>query len=77
MEFLGRTRVHYAIIVCDKAQQSCPRIQPFANTTLYWPFTDPAAATGTEQERLAVFRSVRDEIEAKIVEWLAQVPAAA
>jgi arsenate reductase len=75
MELLGRTRVHYAIIVCDKAQQSCPRIQPFAGQTLYWPFPDPAAATGSEAERLAIFREVRDEIEAKIAEWLATVPA--
>jgi arsenate reductase len=74
MDFLGHTRVHTAIIVCDKAQQSCPRIQPFAGQTLYWPFRDPAAATGTEEQRLAVFRAVRDEIEAKIVDWLATLP---
>lgn len=74
--FLGRTRVDHAIIVCDKAQQSCPRIQPFAAHTHYWPFPDPAAATGGEQERLRVFREVRDQIDAKIQGWLAEVPAA-
>lgn len=72
MEFLGRVRVHLAIIVCESAQKSCPRIQPFATQTLYWPFEDPAAATGTEAERLAVFRRVRDQIETRIVSWLAE-----
>ena len=74
MEFLGRTHVHHAIIVCDKAQQSCPRIQPFAAHTHHWPFPDPAAATGTEDERLRVFRDVRDQIDAKIRAWLAEMP---
>lgn len=37
-EFLGKRSIRHAIIVCDKAQQSCPRIYPFANNTLYWPF---------------------------------------
>ncbi len=75
MEFLGRVRVRYAIIVCDNAQQSCPRIQPFALTTLFWPFPDPAAAEGTEEERLAAFRDVRDQIDAAIVSWLAEFPS--
>jgi arsenate reductase len=57
--------------VCDKAQQSCPLIQPFALWTHYWPFIDPAAAAGTEEERLEVFRSVRDEIERTLRAWIA------
>jgi arsenate reductase len=69
-EFLGRVAVTHAVIVCDKAQMSCPRIQPFALWTHYWPFADPAAATGSEEQRLAVFRDVRDQIEAKIREWI-------
>jgi arsenate reductase len=76
-DFLGKTRVHHAIIVCDKAQQSCPRIQPFANATHYWPFPDPAAAQGSEEERLEVFREVRDQIEGKIRGWVAEMPATA
>jgi arsenate reductase len=71
MEFLGRTRVDHAIIVCDSANKSCPRIQPFATHTHFWPFDDPAAATGSEQQRLAEFRRVRDQIDARIREWLA------
>lgn len=76
MEFLGKVNVRYAIIVCDNAQKSCPRIQPFALKTLFWPFDDPAAATGSEPEKLAEFRRVRDEIAGKIKGWLAEHPEA-
>jgi arsenate reductase len=76
MDFLGKMRVSHAIIVCDSAQRSCPRIQPFATHTHYWPFPDPAAATGTEEQRLAVFRDVRDQIDAKVKGWLAEGPSA-
>lgn len=70
-EYLGKVHFRYAIIVCDNAQKSCPRIYPFAGEMLYWPFDDPAAATGSEAQRLAEFRRVRDEIDARIREWLA------
>jgi arsenate reductase len=71
MEFLGRTRVDHAVIVCDAANKSCPRIQPFAAHTHFWPFDDPAAATGPEDHRLAEFRRVRDQIDHRIRAWLA------
>ena len=73
-EFLGKMRLHYAIIVCDKAAQSCPRLHPFALHTLHWPFDDPAAVQGPEEERLAKFREVRDKIDEQIRSWLTQVP---
>jgi arsenate reductase len=76
MEFLGRVRVRYAIVVCDSAQKSCPRIQPFAAEMLYWPFDDPAAATGSESDRLTAFRRVRDEIDARIIAWLNELDSA-
>ncbi|GGR27055.1 arsenate reductase ArsC [Deinococcus ruber] len=60
---------HYVITVCDRAEASCP-IFPNARYRLAWPFEDPAAATGSEAERLAVFRRVRDEIDHKIQDWL-------
>jgi arsenate reductase (thioredoxin) len=41
-------------------------------TRLHWPFEDPAAAVGSEEEKLTKFRLVRDAIEAKIQEWLAE-----
>jgi arsenate reductase len=44
---------------------------------LHWSFDDPSAARGTEPERLAVFRRVRDAIEARIVDWLREHAAVA
>lgn len=54
-----------AITVCDEAREACPFF-PGARAQLHWSFDDPSAATGTEDERLAVFRRVRDEIGARI-----------
>lgn len=68
-------RVDYAIVVCEQAQQSCPRIFPFASHTLYWPFPDPAAFEGDESERLERFREVRDWIGARIQQWLDDLPS--
>lgn len=72
-EFLGKARICYAIIVCDKAADSCPRIFPFATHTLYWPFEDPAAIKGSEEERLGKFREVRDEIDSRIQDWVSEL----
>jgi len=60
----------YVITVCDSANEACP-IFPGATTRLHWSFEDPSAARGTEAERLAVFRRVRDEIRSRIEAWLA------
>ena len=64
-------RVSYAITVCNKAKEACP-IFPFAPKSLHWSLEDPAAAEGTEAERLAVFRRVRDEIEERMREFIAK-----
>ena len=69
-EFLGRVRVSYAIIVCDKAQKTCPRLFPFSLKNFHWPFDVPAAATGTEAEILRAFRKTRDEIDDRIQQFL-------
>ncbi|MEA2620423.1 MAG: hypothetical protein QOC97_1196 [Chloroflexota bacterium] len=55
-EFLGQP-FDYVITVCDQARQSCP-VFPGVHETLHWGYEDPAAAEGTEAERLAVFRRV-------------------
>jgi arsenate reductase (thioredoxin) len=59
-EFLKAT-VETVITVCDNAGQACP-IFPGQLNRHHWAFDDPAHATGTEEEKLAVFRRVRDEI---------------
>jgi arsenate reductase len=59
-EFL-RQPVETVITVCGNADQVCP-VFPGQLNRHHWGFTDPAHATGTEEEKLAVFRRVRDEI---------------
>lgn len=59
-EFLD-TPIETVITVCGNADQACP-VFPGQVNRHHWPFDDPAHATGTEQEKLAVFRRVRDEI---------------
>ena len=51
----------YVLTVCDNANESCP-VYPGHTNRLHRSFDDPAAAQGSEPERLAVFRRVRDEI---------------
>jgi arsenate reductase len=66
---LGGRRFDYVITVCDDAKEACP-YYPNAAHQVHWRFDDPSAATGTEDERLAVFRRVRDEIAASIDEFV-------
>ena len=55
-EFLGQS-FDYVVTVCDQARQSCP-VFPGVHESLHWGYEDPAAATGTDQEQMAVFRKV-------------------
>ncbi len=59
--FLGRS-FDYVVMVCDDAKESCPIFTGEVRHRLHLGFDDPAGATGSEGERLAVFRRVRDEI---------------
>ena len=68
--FLGRVAIHYAIVLCEKAQEHCPRIYPFALENMYWPFDDPVVLGQTEEDRLLAFRRVRDEIGERLQVWL-------
>lgn len=70
-EFLGKMNPAYVIIVCEKARQRCPTAFPATGATMIaWPIDDPAEAEGTEEERLGKFRQARDQIEARIRDWL-------
>ena len=70
--FRGRMHFDYVITLCSDAEECCP-IFPAAAIRLHWPFDDPAASSGSEEERLANFRAVRDEIEKRILAWLQEV----
>jgi arsenate reductase len=59
-EFAGQT-FDYVLTVCDNAKETCP-IFPGGTITLHRSFADPAMLQGSEEQRLAAFRSVRDEL---------------
>ncbi len=67
-EFNGQT-FDLVVTVCDDAAEACPFF-PGARRQEHWSFPDPSAASGTEEERLGVFRHVRDAIGARIDEFL-------
>jgi arsenate reductase (thioredoxin) len=60
----------YVVTVCDDANEARP-VFPGARNRLHWSFRDPSRATGSDEERLGVFREVRDEILARTEKELA------
>ncbi len=69
--YMGKMHFGYLITVCSNAEERCP-IFPGVAVRLHWPFEDPAAVEGSHAEVLAAFRAVRDQIEARILEWLGE-----
>jgi arsenate reductase len=55
----------YVITVCDNANERCPAF-PGITQRIHWSFDDPAVVEGEAQEKLAVFRRVRDEIRDRL-----------
>lgn len=70
--YLGKVHFQYLVTVCDDADKNCPTVWLGVNKRMHWSFQDPAAAEGTDQEKLAKFREVRDLIEKKVKDWLAE-----
>jgi arsenate reductase (thioredoxin) len=70
--YLAKMHLQYVITVCDDADQNCPTIWLGNINRLHWSFEDPAKFEGTEEEKLAKFREVRDKIENKIKEWVTE-----
>ena len=69
-------RFDTVIIVCDRAAETCP-IFPATVQRIHWSLPDPAAAEGSEAERLAAFERVRDELRLRLRAWLANIPEGA
>ena len=69
-----RERFAYAVGVGDQSKERCP-VFPFAFRLFRWSLEDPEAAQGSQEERLAVFRRVRNQIDHNVRELLAQVTA--
>lgn len=72
-EFLGAPKIGWLITVCDAASRACPRLWPMPNVEnrLHWPFDDPAEVSGSDEQKLVVFRRIRDEIRKKLELWMA------
>ena len=68
MEFIKQD-FDYVITVCDNAQKTCP-VFPGEHEKIHWDLEDPAAAEGSEKERLIVFRKIRDQIKNKISNFI-------
>jgi arsenate reductase len=66
--FLGQP-FDWLITVCDQAREACPTLPGVANQ-LHWSIDDPSAADGDEAERLAAFRTARDDLAARIRAFL-------
>lgn len=67
-QFVGQ-EFDFIITVCDHAKERCPFF-PGQAERIHWSFQDPAAAKGTEEEVIAVFRGVRNQIKEKIKNFL-------
>ena len=70
-EFQGK-HFDYVITVCDNAKESCPVFFGAAER-LHHNFEDPAVLQGSEQERLALFRRVRDDLRAYLDNFARQI----
>ena len=68
--YLGKP-LDLVITVCDDANEACPFF-PGAKERLHWSFPDPSTVTGGNEERLRAFRSVRDDLRARIAGELVQ-----
>jgi arsenate reductase len=69
-EFNGQ-EFDYVITLCgDNAKRACPVFLGKAKHRLHWDFFDPAEAEGSEEEKLRIFRTVRDQIRSRLEEFV-------
>jgi arsenate reductase len=67
-QFVGE-HFDYVVTVCDNARESCP-VFPIRTERIHWSLEDPAAVQGSDSERLAAFRRIRDELRNRIQSFL-------
>jgi arsenate reductase len=71
-EYLGKINFGYTVTVCGQAEEECPRIFLSMGHHMFWPFDDPAAITGTDEQSLEKVRAIRDQIGEKVHSWLVE-----
>ncbi|HWW18709.1 MAG TPA: arsenate reductase ArsC [Candidatus Saccharimonadales bacterium] len=74
-EFAGE-QFATVITVCDNAAEECP-VFPGAPERVHWSLRDPAAVSGTREEKLAAFREIRDDLERRIREFVSSAASGA
>jgi len=72
MEYMGKVHFGYLITVCNIAEKTCPTVFPGVGERIHWSFEDPAVYEGSEEEKLNKFREIRDAIEKRIKDWIAE-----
>ncbi len=75
-EYLGKEQFTYVVSVCFKTEERCPTSFLGELHRLHWPFDDPAALEGSDKDKTAFFREIRDQIEAKVQSWLKELDVA-
>ena len=69
-QYLGKASPKWVIFVCERAEDSCPHLWPFSLQSESWKIEDPVDTTGDELEQLMKFRTMRDQIETRILDWI-------
>jgi len=68
--YMGKTGFNWSVVVCEEAEEDCPKTFPGVGTELKWPFPDPRGEDVPQEEMLDRFREVRNGIERRILRWL-------
>jgi arsenate reductase (thioredoxin) len=69
-DYMGKVHFGYMITVCSEAEKRCPTAFPGMGYRLHWDIEDPAKFVGTEEEKLAKFREIRDIVKQKVQNWV-------
>jgi len=72
MEYMGKMHFGHLITVCAHAEANCPKIFPGVGQREHWDLEDPAAFEGPDEAKRQKFRQIRDEIDQRIQEWIAE-----
>jgi arsenate reductase len=74
--YMMKVHVGYLITVCANAEEKCP-VFPGVSVREYWGFEDPAAFEGSEAQKLAKFREIREQVEARVRQFIEEETATA
>ncbi len=69
-EYMGRIHFGWLVTVCSQGEKECPTSFPGISRRAAWDFQDPATFVGTDEEKLAKFRQIRDQIRRKVEDWV-------